>query len=646
MVMVCALGLGMGMHLVAQNHRADSLRQALSTQPPDSVRARTLLRLANAVRFEQEEAALRYANEAIRIADSLHIPVVTARGYAARAQVLAEIGIHDEALESVMIAIDVFSELKDTLNLGDAMTTLGLIYDGMNEWDKALAAYVKTETLFASQGSQRGVLAARHNYSVALTNRGDTVLARKYYRETMPKLRDEKYPDVMAATFNNYARLFPKAAEADSALHYYRLALRYKLPDKRPGPIANTLINIAETYLKTGELAKAEKALDSALVWVRKSASLDIQLYYHQAQADLFRKQGNFLNALVSLDSVSRLKDSLYDQNRIELASHADARYRSKEQQSALSLMQKEADIEKASRSRLLWISVALAGLLLLVILLLIMAIMRGRERKRTYRLLLRKNEEIQRQQVEIVFQNAQLATQNRRLEELNREKDGLISVVAHDLRAPLNRTAALSELVRSAGNLTTEQIRFMDMIQKVNEDGGRLIQDLLEMNSYENNDFLIEKQRVNLGDVVEHSVSGFEKAARAKSIAIHIASPIQPIEAHTDEKLLSRVIDNLLSNAIKFTKSGRNVYISVGKDAHRAQVIIRDEGQGISLEDQKKMFRKFQRLSARPTAGESSTGLGLSIVKTLVDRLDGEIKLQSEVGKGTEIEISLPHPN
>ena len=245
-----------------------------------------------------------------------------------------------------------------------------------------------------------------------------------------------------------------------------------------------------------------------------------------------------------------------------------------------------------------------------------------------------------------IAAQNEALRQQNERLEDLNREKDGLISVVAHDLRAPLNRTAALSELVRSAGDLSAEQIRFMEMIQKVNEDGGRLIQDLLEMNSYENNDFLIEKQRVNLGDVVEHSVSGFEKAARAKSIAIHIASPIHPIEAHTDEKLLSRVIDNLLSNAIKFTKSGRNVYISVGKDAHRAQVIIRDEGQGISLEDQKKMFRKFQRLSARPTAGESSTGLGLSIVKTLVDRLDGEIKLQSEVGKGTEIEISLPHPN
>jgi signal transduction histidine kinase len=646
MVLACALLWGIGMDLMAQSQRIDSLRQVLSTQGPDSMRARTLLRLAHALQYDDEESAQSYALEAIRLADSLNLPSIRAKGYNLRSQILSGIGIQDQALECVMIAIETFSSLKDTLSIAEALINLGMVYDDIGNHQKSMETYVKSEKLYSIKGSQRGVLAARHNYAVSLTNQGDTLLARRYYQETMPKLLDEKYPDVMAATYNNYARLFARAAESDSALYYYRLALRYKLPTKRSSSIANTLLNIAETYLKIDALEEADKTLDSAKVWVRKSTSFEIQLYFHDAQAKLFRKQGRLVPALASLDSARRFQDSLYNQNRIELASQADARYRSKEQQSAISLMQKEAEVEKAGRSRLMWISLALAGVLILVILLLIMAILRGRERKRTYRLLLRKNEEIQRQQVEIVFQNAQLASQNRRLEELNREKDGLISVVAHDLRAPLNRTAALSELVRSAGDLSAEQIRYMEMIQKVNEDGGRLIQDLLEMNSYENNEFLIEKQRVNLNEVVAHSVSGFEKAARTKSISIHIASSLQPIEAHTDEKLLSRVIDNLLSNAIKFTKAGKNVYISVGKDAQGAQVVIRDEGQGISIEDQKKMFRKFQRLSARPTAGESSTGLGLSIVKTLVDRLEGEIKLQSEVGKGTEIEISLPHAN
>lgn len=631
---------------MGQNHRIDSLKAVLSHQPQDSVRAHTLIRLAYNLQFIEEEEALRYADAGIRLSDSLHLLALSAEGHNMRAQILNTIGIQDDALESAFIAYEAFSKLKDTLHMANAMNNVGLIHDEMKSKDKAMRAFAKSEQLYAAKKWTRGMLAARHNAAVTLTEYGDTLLARKYYLETMPKLQDEKYPDVMGATYNNYARLFARAADADSALYYYRKALYYKMPNKRPSSIANTMVNIAETNLKANRLEAAKAALDSAAVWVGQSAAFDIQLFYYQILSQWQRKQGHLQEALVSMDAVIRFQDSLYNQNRIEQANLTDARYRSKEQQTAISLMQKESEIEKAGRSRLMWIAIALGGLLVLVAVMLVMAILRERERKRTYQLLLRKNEEIQRQQTEIVFQNQQLASQNRRLEDLNREKDGLISVVAHDLRAPLNRTAALSELVRSSGPLTGDQIRFMDMIQKVNEDGGRLIQDLLEMNSYENNEFLIEKQRVNLSDLVEHSVSGFEKAARAKSIAIHIDPPVQPVEAHTDEKLLSRVIDNLLSNAIKFTKAGKNVYISIGRNAEGAQVVIRDEGQGISIDDQKKMFRKFQRLSARPTAGESSTGLGLSIVKTLVDRLDGEIRLQSEVGKGTEIEICIPLAN
>jgi signal transduction histidine kinase len=636
----------MALHLMGQNHQVDSLKAVLATQVPDTAMAKTLLRLSKRLQFTEEENALHYANTALRIADSLHHLRYQAESHNIRAQLLNNIGIQDEALVSAFTAFDGYRQLKDTMMMADAINNVGLIYSETEAFDKAIQVFVQSEKLYTSQQFERGSLAARHNCAVALTQKGDTASARKYYLETMPKLRNEKYPDVMGPTFNNYARLFARAVEADSALYYYRLALKYKLPAKRPSSIANTLLNMAEVNLRINRLDEAATLLDSALTWVRKSASFEIQMFYHQDLAELMRKQGHFDVALAHRDSVDRFKDSLNNENRIEMASQADARFRTKEQQTAISLMQKESEIEKAGRSRLLWIAVALAGLLILVGVLLVMAIRRGRERKRTYNLLLRKNEEIQRQQAEIVLQNAQLADQNRRLEDLIREKDGLISVVAHDLRAPLNRTAALSELVRSAGQLTSEQIRYMDMIQKVNEDGGRLIQDLLEMNSYENNEFLVEKQRVNLGELIEHSVSGFEKAARAKSISIHITPQDQPVEAHTDEKLLSRVIDNLLSNAIKFTKTGKNVYISFERGKEGAQVVIRDEGQGISPEDQKKMFRKFQRLSARPTAGESSTGLGLSIVKTLVDRLDGEIKLQSEVGKGTEIEICIPSAN
>ena len=100
--------------------------------------------------------------------------------------------------------------------------------------------------------------------------------------------------------------------------------------------------------------------------------------------------------------------------------------------------------------------------------------------------------------------------------------------------------------------------------------------------------------------------------------------------------------MDNLISNAIKFTPSGRRIYLDLANGGDGAVFSIRDEGPGISKEDQKKMFRKFQRLSAKPTGGESSTGLGLSIVKSLVERLDGQIDVESQLGKGTTFRIKL----
>ncbi|MEO1655793.1 MAG: ATP-binding protein, partial [Bacteroidota bacterium] len=95
--------------------------------------------------------------------------------------------------------------------------------------------------------------------------------------------------------------------------------------------------------------------------------------------------------------------------------------------------------------------------------------------------------------------------------------------------------------------------------------------------------------------------------------------------------------------NALKFTEAGKSVEVQYRSEAAFFQISIKDEGPGFSPEDQQKMFRKFQRLSAHPTAGEPSTGLGLSIVKSLVDRLEGEIKLETELGKGSVFQLRFP---
>jgi len=113
-----------------------------------------------------------------------------------------------------------------------------------------------------------------------------------------------------------------------------------------------------------------------------------------------------------------------------------------------------------------------------------------------------------------------------------------------------------------------------------------------------------------------------------------------------SDEDYLRRVLENLLSNAVKFSPPGRRVWLKAEADAQRLVLRVKDEGPGFTPDDKRKIFGKFQRLSARPTGGEHSSGLGLSIVWALVQRLGGQIELESQVGQGSEFILRLPaHP-
>ena len=110
------------------------------------------------------------------------------------------------------------------------------------------------------------------------------------------------------------------------------------------------------------------------------------------------------------------------------------------------------------------------------------------------------------------------------------------------------------------------------------------------------------------------------------------------------DAAQLVQIMDNLVSNAVKYSPSGKNIHVRVREVDGCVRAEVRDEGPGISAEDQKRLFGKFARLTARPTAGEHSTGLGLAIVKRLVESMNGKVWCESELGQGAAfiVELSL----
>lgn len=228
------------------------------------------------------------------------------------------------------------------------------------------------------------------------------------------------------------------------------------------------------------------------------------------------------------------------------------------------------------------------------------------------------------------------------RLERANDVKGQLLSVAAHDLRNPLHVIMGYKDLLKAEIKDNSEAKEMLDNISESASRMNTLISNILESASRDSERIEIVTQKINISNLAKESLH--ENRIRAGQKEQTIISEIsEDIFAKADSNWLKEAIDNLLSNAIKYSEPNKRIWLSVNESIASVVISVKDEGPGISEDDQKIMFGKFQRLSAKPTGGESSTGLGLFIVKDVIERHGGIITCESSLGKGSIFSIKLP---
>ncbi|MEO1053771.1 MAG: HAMP domain-containing sensor histidine kinase [Bacteroidota bacterium] len=293
--------------------------------------------------------------------------------------------------------------------------------------------------------------------------------------------------------------------------------------------------------------------------------------------------------------------------------------------------------------SRLLNSNLSLAIIIFLLLLAILVSI--GFQQKRKANIELhRKNRLIEEQTQLITEKNKTLEEQNQRLKQLNEEKNNIIGVVSHDLKSPLNRIFALSNLILLTGeNLNPDQKDYLEKMHQVVKDGLDLIRNLLDIRAIEDKGIEMRYEELDICDFLTRMVKNYKSIAEKKQMKIYYSGEISEFNLHSDYQYLNRIFDNLISNAVKFAPQGSKVYVKMFEYDDHVKVEVIDQGPGISDDDKKKLFQKFQLLSARPTGGESSTGLGLSITKSLVEKLGGKIYCESTLGEGSKFSVELP---
>ncbi len=256
-----------------------------------------------------------------------------------------------------------------------------------------------------------------------------------------------------------------------------------------------------------------------------------------------------------------------------------------------------------------------------------------------------KKNFDLESQKQEIAQQKESIDIQNKELVELNKEKNHLIGIVAHDLRSPLNHIKGLGSLLSIlSDNLSKEQKQYVSEIINSADRLNNMISKILDVDAIESRKLNINVERVLLNNVVEKVCKNFEGDATIKEISLHRNIEEGQHHALLDENYLIQVLENLVSNAIKFSEHRKNVYVNLASVEGKVRIEVKDEGQGIHPEEMHKLFGKFQRLSARPTNGEQSVGLGLSIVKKYVEAMKGRVWCESEPRKGASFFVEFSH--
>jgi len=222
----------------------------------------------------------------------------------------------------------------------------------------------------------------------------------------------------------------------------------------------------------------------------------------------------------------------------------------------------------------------------------------------------------------------------------LLKERDDLMSIIAHDMKSPSRRIEGLISIF-DTDNLREDQKEILGRLNKTALESKQLIDDLLEAKSFKSN---VSIEKVSINTIIQELKNGFLPLSNKKNIRIITRGLRSKIEVETSSNELKRILDNLLSNAIKFSDYDKRVEIICAQNNSNTSISIQDQGPGFSPEDEKKMFQMFQKLSARPTGGESSSGLGLSIVKNLTEVLKGELKYVTKIGEGTTFTLVLPN--
>lgn len=641
-----------------------------------------LLQIAFEYRNSFPDSTIIHANEAYELGRSLKLNRDMARPLNYIGLAYGVGGNYRKSLDYLERAIRVATAQKDSVQLGYCFNNLGRILLESDEQEKAFENFESSHRIFMQMRDQEGLAYVKRSLSDFFRQAGNFIEAERYALEALDiryTLGDNRSVISSLIELGLLYEAMGNTSEASNRI--MQADDRAKLLKDRE-TLTEVKVALAEVAFQKGDFQTASGLSKEVLRFSEQIYNKKILVRIHLLRAKVLYKEKSWRATLEELDKLTLLARStgnmvvekeglvlrlgcyeeLGDEDRIDETS---AQLKLLEEKITNSELRKETerlhlklaiekDAEEIARYKLRQISdrsllfqkenenfilISALGLFFVACGLLFFLLIR---RNQLNRKLAAQNEQILKQQQLIQDANESLENRNTELHEMSAEKDSLMSVVAHDLKSPLNQISGFARLIKLEGDLTTNQHEHLNRLTSTISRGLELINNILEVNSYQRAGNNMKVQPMDVPGFVQEKEKNFRVLAEAKQITLNVVCSGRTV-FDTVPDHLGRIVDNLVSNAIKFSPAGSVVGFTIQAGEDQLKIVVSDSGPGFTEEDRQGLFKQFRKLSARPTANESSSGLGLAIVKVLVDRLKGTIELDSTPGNGATFTVTIP---
>ncbi|HEX5168210.1 MAG TPA: tetratricopeptide repeat-containing sensor histidine kinase [Cyclobacteriaceae bacterium] len=610
--------------------KINTLKVELANATEDTSRMRLMLSLSMTYQGFQTDSAMAYALSSLHESEALNYPKGRADALLQLARLKRDQGDVTEALDEMFVALKLYREINDNVQVGNALNDISIIYANSGDYENSLNYFKQALEIFKRTNDEKGESYALNNIGIIYQDMGNLEMAKDYFTQSLTIKQKNHDLYGISRGYTNLGAVAEKGQDWVSALRYYLKgdSLFTVTNDKQAQAI--NFVAIARIKEKQDKLKEARRYALMALEKGEEVKSLTTMLSASKLLADFEEKNDNYKTSLMYQKLYNQIADSLNNENHQAKLEELKARFNLEDKEREIEILRKDKELQAALMRGRNILTYSLSGGILFLTIISGLIYYAYRTTKNTRDNLAVKNKEIEQQRDD--------------LDKLNKEKDRFFSILSHDLRAPLGSLKGLSHLILTHGDVLTpaESETIKHKIDTSLDNLTNLINNILEWSVTSSKKRKWTFSKVSPTELIQKNISLYKDIAESKSVSLVFKGDDEAF-AYADYQAIDTVIRNLLSNSIKFSHPDSEITITTRKGDDSIQISVKDQGIGIPLDIQKNLFTLKGNVNQAGTKNEKGAGIGLTLCKELMLENNGNIEVKSKPGEGSEFVVSLP---